>query len=66
MEFNSFSKIIRSKDVILKTRAISEYYNTIGFKNKLNGQKILTSYILKYFAKDILEMRKIGIEMIML
>ena len=54
MEFNNFSKIIRSKEVILNTRAISEYYNSIGFKNKLNGQKLLTSYILKYFANDIL------------
>ena len=54
MEFDSFSKLVRTKEVILKTRGIAEYYNTIGFKNKLNGQKILTSYILKYFSKDIL------------
>ena len=54
MEFDSFSKLIRTKNVILKTRGIAEYFNIIGFKNKLNGQKILTSYILKYFAKDIL------------
>tara|TARA_B110000902_G_C14198841_1_gene546948 strand:- start:111 stop:1238 length:1128 start_codon:yes stop_codon:yes gene_type:complete len=54
MEFNNFSKLIRTKDVILKIRDIAEYYNSIGFKNKLNGQKLLTSYILKFFAKDIL------------
>ena len=58
IDFDKFSKLLRTKKVILKTRAISEYYSKIGYENKLNGQKILTSYILKYFATDILGIEK--------
>tara|TARA_B110000908_G_C10248317_1_gene450236 strand:+ start:976 stop:2103 length:1128 start_codon:yes stop_codon:yes gene_type:complete len=54
MDFHQFSKLIRTKNVILNIKAISDYFNIIGFKNKLNGQKLLTSFILKYFAREIL------------
>lgn len=57
-DFDNFSKFLRTKNVILKTRVISEYYSKIGYKNKLNGQKILTSYILKFFSDIILGVEK--------
>ena len=58
MKFDEFSKLLRTRNVILDTRAITEYYSQIGYKNKLNGQRILTSFILKYFALDILGTEK--------
>ena len=57
-DFDNFSKFLRTKNVIVKTRVISEYYSKIGYKNKLNGQKILTSYILKNFSDIILGAEK--------
>lgn len=54
LNFDTFSKFIRTKSVILYTRAITEYYNKIGFQNKLNGQKILTSYLLVFFSNEIM------------
>lgn len=58
MKFDEFSKLLRTRNVILDTRVIAEYYSQIGYKNKLNGQRILTSFILKYFALDILGTEK--------
>jgi len=54
IKFDEFSKLLRTKNVILNTRVIAEYYSQIGYKNKLNGQRILTSFIMKYFTVDIL------------
>lgn len=58
MDFDKFSRLVRTKDAIINTREISQYYNSIGYNNKLNGQKLLTSYILKYFSNDILGVEK--------
>lgn len=58
INFKKFCKLLRTKKVVLKTCEISKYYSKIGYKNKLNGQKILSSYIFKYFADNILEIEK--------
>lgn len=54
LNFDKFTKFIRTRNVILNTRAISQYYNSIGFSNKLNGQKLLSSYLLVFFSNDLL------------
>ncbi len=58
LNFDKFTRFIRIKEVILKTRGISEYLSTFMDKINLNGQKILISYLLKYFPDEILGKEK--------